>query len=243
MSLLLVMGLPAAGKSSLCKKILQFRPDGVVFSLDEANGRWSDNFNAHADRKSFEGTVRRHLEAQCDGASEKVVIVDDNFYLRSMRRPFERMARAFQLRYCCVFVEVDVEEALRRNARRGEERVHDDTILRMAREISVPEGAVVYRGGSLDQILQRLRGPRPKRAKLEEKPEAHPGVASALSETDDLLRTAVSEAVREGLDGRRLASAKRVLMGRCRQNKCALTRLEACRALREEYHRLSSSGG
>ena len=48
------------------------------------------------------------------------IIVDDLFYLRSMRRPFERMARAFGLRYVVVYVDTPLEVALQRNAGRPE---------------------------------------------------------------------------------------------------------------------------
>ncbi|KAK6054033.1 hypothetical protein COOONC_08462 [Cooperia oncophora] len=168
MSLVLIMGLPAAGKSSLCEKIQENHPNAVVFSLDEINGRWSEDFESHVERKSFERTVRQYLEAHCDEEFDKVVVVDDNFYLRSMRRPFERMARSFGLRYCCVLVDVDVQEALRRNSQRGADRVRDETILRMAREIELPSDVLVCKGEAVEEIFQRLCGPRPQRVKAVE---------------------------------------------------------------------------
>ncbi|KAK6749066.1 hypothetical protein RB195_001588 [Necator americanus] len=135
MSLLLIMGLPAAGKTTLCSKITERLPNAIVFSLDDVNGRWSDEFRAHTDRKSFE----------------------------HMRRPFERMARAFGLRYCCVLVDCDVQDALHRNSSRGENRVSDETILKMDREMEVPADALLHRYQGVEEILQRVNGLRMKR--------------------------------------------------------------------------------
>ncbi|KAK6749068.1 hypothetical protein RB195_001588 [Necator americanus] len=163
MSLLLIMGLPAAGKTTLCSKITERLPNAIVFSLDDVNGRWSDEFRAHTDRKSFEQCVRFFLEQNCDEEFDRTVIVDDNFYLRSMRRPFERMARAFGLRYCCVLVDCDVQDALHRNSSRGENRVSDETILKMDREMEVPADALLHRYQGVEEILQRVNGLRMKR--------------------------------------------------------------------------------
>ncbi|VDO33516.1 unnamed protein product [Haemonchus placei] len=242
MSLVLIMGLPASGKSTLCEKIRGLRSDVVVFSLDEINGRWSEDFDSHSDRKSFEQTVRDYLETYCDDEFDKIILVDDNLYLQSMQRPFKRMARSFGLRYCCVLVGCDIDEALRRNSQRGENRVRDETILRMAREIEVPNDVLVLRDGDVEQIFHRLRGPRPRRVKVVYI-ESGAGNFSFLSEMDSILRSAVAEAVHEGLDGRCLAAAKKIVMDRCRQSKRPLTKLEIAEALRGEYYKLKSSGG
>ncbi|WKY03512.1 hypothetical protein Q1695_004907 [Nippostrongylus brasiliensis] len=238
MSLVLIMGLPAAGKTSLCQKILENRPDTVIFSLDEINGRWTGGDDLHGERKTFERTVRRHLEQLGDEQLDnRLFLVDDNFYLRSMRRPFERMARSFRLRYSCVLVDVDVDEALRRNSSRGADRVHDETILRMAREMEVPEGVLRSNGEEVERILERLGGTRPRRPKPD---EISPNLASPspLAELDSFLRGAVSEAVREGLDGRRLALAKKRILNRCRQQNTFLTETDVKKELTEEYLRL-----
>ncbi|RCN52325.1 chromatin associated protein KTI12 [Ancylostoma caninum] len=241
MSLLLIMGLPAAGKSTLCSKLLEYRPSAVIFSLDEVNGRWSDEFRAHSDRKSFEQTVRRYLEQNCDEEFDGLVVVDDNFYLRSMRRPFERMARAFGLRYCCVLVDCDVQDALARNSLRGENRVSDETILKMAREMEAPADAVIYWNQGVEEILERFRGPRPKRIP-ESKSSPSACSKSILSEIDGLLRSAVSELVRQGMDGRLLASAKKAVLDMCRKSGRALTLGEVREALTKEYLLIKNGG-
>ncbi|KAJ1358502.1 hypothetical protein KIN20_016942 [Parelaphostrongylus tenuis] len=236
MALLLIMGLPAAGKSSLSNKLQEALSNSLVFSYDEINGRWMNNFDAHKSRKSFEQTVRQYLQDNCSDEFNKVVIVDDNFYLQSMRRPFERMATYYGLRYCCVMVSISVEDALERNSQRGSDAVSDETILRMAREMETPEDALIYNCDHIEAILQRLRGPRPVPRKPSQKDHSHDSCDSVLAKVDRELRAAVAEAVRKGLDGRRLAAAKRAVLSRFRLIKCNFSVEEIHQALLKEYY-------
>ncbi|CAJ0601216.1 unnamed protein product [Cylicocyclus nassatus] len=187
------MGLPAAGKSTLASKLLEYRPNSALFSLDEINGRWSSDFEAHKDRKAFEQKVRLHLEQKRIEEFDNWIIVDDNFYLQSMRRPFKRMARAFGMLYFCILVEIDLRYALQKNSKRGEDRVSDETIIKMSREMEIPEDALVYRSQGLEEIVKLLSQPRPKRVTKQALPSSQPS-PSVLSEMDLLLRSAVSEA-------------------------------------------------
>uniref|UniRef100_A0A0K0DM33 Chromatin associated protein kti12 n=1 Tax=Angiostrongylus cantonensis TaxID=6313 RepID=A0A0K0DM33_ANGCA len=230
------MGLPAAGKSTLSRKLEEAHPNSVVFSLDEVNGRWSDDFDAHRSRKFFEQTVRLYLQNNCDEEFNKVVIVDDNFYLQSMRRPFERMAAYFGLRYCCIVVASNVEDALHRNSRRGTDRVSDEAILKMAREMDIPKDAFVYNCGHIEEILQRLIEPCPHPRMPKQRIHSHSRCSSVLAKIDCELRAAVAEAVRQGLDGRQLAVAKRTVLSNCRMMKCSLSVEEIHRGLLDEYY-------
>ncbi|VDM64759.1 unnamed protein product [Angiostrongylus costaricensis] len=231
------MGLPAAGKSTLSRKLEEALPNSVIFSLDEVNGRWSDDFDAHASRKSFEQTVRLYLQNNCDEEFNKVVIVDDNFYLQSMRRPFERMAAYYSLHYCCIVVASNVEDALQRNSRRGTDRVSDETILKMAREMETPKDAFVYNCDRIEEIFQRLMEPCPHPRRPKQRSHSHSSCSSVRAKIDCELRAAVADAVRQGLDGRQLAVAKRAVLSNCRIMKCNLSVEEIHRALLDEYYR------
>ena len=72
---------------------------------------------------------------------DAVVLLDDNFYYRSMRHVFLQMARE----HCCGFaqlvVSVPIETAMARNSRRvGTARVPDSVLERMSRLFEGPEG-------------------------------------------------------------------------------------------------------
>ncbi|VDL77212.1 unnamed protein product [Nippostrongylus brasiliensis] len=103
--------------------------------------------------------------------------------------------------------------------------------------MEVPEGVLRSNGEEVERILERLGGTRPRRPKPD---EISPNLASPspLAELDSFLRGAVSEAVREGLDGRRLALAKKRILNRCRQQNTFLTETDVKKELTEEYFRL-----
>lgn len=62
-----------------------------------------------------------------------VILLDDNFYYRSMRQPYYALAGAYEAGFCEVLVRCSVEEALERNSHRHEgAKVPSDVIKRMA---------------------------------------------------------------------------------------------------------------
>jgi tRNA uridine 5-carbamoylmethylation protein Kti12 len=62
-----------------------------------------------------------------------MLILDDNFYYKSMRRVFQRMSRRYQSCYGELVVTVPLEVALRRNSqRKGTNRVPNEILERMA---------------------------------------------------------------------------------------------------------------
>ncbi|KJH47478.1 chromatin associated protein KTI12 [Dictyocaulus viviparus] len=237
MALVLIMGLPAAGKTTLSKKIQGFVPDCVIFSLDDMNSQWLGDFQAHTARKSFENTVRSFLEQYCDDEFDKVIVLDDNFYFKSMRRPFERMAAFYGLRYCCVIVSCVVQDCLDRNSQRANNRVSNETILKMARNMEVPKNAIQYTGGDIREILEQLTGPRVRRFRQVHVLDRE-NSSSFLTIVDSKLRAAVAKAINEGLDGRRLAEAKKAVMNMYRKSKSTLSTDEIPGLLRKEYYHM-----
>lgn len=105
MALLLLMGIPGAGKTTVSQELLAHFPQASVFSMDKEIGRHLDNFNAHKSRKDFENKIREHLES-VPYPQWQLVIVDDILYLKSMRRPFERMARANGFQFLLIHLNV-----------------------------------------------------------------------------------------------------------------------------------------
>ncbi|NWR76389.1 PSTK kinase, partial [Centropus unirufus] len=67
------------------------------------------------------------------------LILDDNFYYRSMRLEVYRLARRYSLGYCQIFLECPLECCLQRNRLRTHP-VPDETIRAMAGRMEVPDG-------------------------------------------------------------------------------------------------------
>ncbi|XP_015723027.1 L-seryl-tRNA(Sec) kinase isoform X3 [Coturnix japonica] len=66
------------------------------------------------------------------------IILDDNFYYRSMRYEVFQMAREYSLGFCQLFLQCPLELCLHRNRLRGSP-VPEGTICRMAQRVEVPE--------------------------------------------------------------------------------------------------------
>ncbi|XP_072196982.1 L-seryl-tRNA(Sec) kinase [Excalfactoria chinensis] len=72
------------------------------------------------------------------GSRPLCIILDDNFYYRSMRYEVFQLAREYSMGFCQLFLECPLELCLHRNRLRGSP-VPEGTICRMARRMEVPE--------------------------------------------------------------------------------------------------------
>uniref|UniRef100_A0A1I7XW02 OGG_N domain-containing protein n=1 Tax=Heterorhabditis bacteriophora TaxID=37862 RepID=A0A1I7XW02_HETBA len=219
MTLMLTIGIPAAGKTTICKSIIDRRPDTVVFTFDRfANGRMG-NSTAHAIRKNFECTVRNYLVNNSAESDEfkRLIVVDDNFYLKSMQRPFERMARAFRMHFRVLFIPCDLNSAIDRNEKRDKyERVKETTIRRMYKELEIPVNAIIYREDQLSLVLESLL--KTKRPEVERKWKTDAGndhcnrrcFKSESPSIEGELRSVVSDLMKNNeYDGKRMSIAKK----------------------------------
>ncbi|XP_010713230.1 L-seryl-tRNA(Sec) kinase, partial [Meleagris gallopavo] len=72
------------------------------------------------------------------GVRPLCVVLDDNFYYRSMRYEVFQLAREYSLGFCQLFLECPLELCLQRNRLRGSP-VPEGTICRMAQRVELPE--------------------------------------------------------------------------------------------------------
>lgn len=213
MALLLVMGLPAAGKSTLCRQLTADCRQSSLFSLDDIIGR--QTIPDHAARKRFEKTIRSRLEELATAVDEEtagwhLVTVDDNLYLKSMRRPFERMARRFGFSFLVAVVPCSLQEALRRNSQReGEERVAEETIRMMNDAMEISDECEEVK--EYKELLRRVREAKrlPPRPAEEDEAEDEQHVSTTAETNETALRRSVQRLVKDGYDGKRLSIAKK----------------------------------
>ncbi|CAD6187725.1 unnamed protein product [Caenorhabditis auriculariae] len=154
MAIVLIMGLPASGKTTFCKEILE-KLDGQrkveVFSLDEfVEGRgFKEEEVAKTWRKRFELHVKQRITSVWRSETPVLVLIDDVFYLKSMRRVFERFARSLSSRFLVIHLKCSLQVALNRNSERStEQRIADDIIIKMAERIEITEDVMEISGSA-----------------------------------------------------------------------------------------------
>ena len=165
---LLVCGLPATGKTTLCTELahesrwrdLSLRHAEVTVhhlcfdAVERRLLRESGNNNSTGSELGFDPdiwkqartdiirTATQILQSSChdehdDSAGEKpkksfVLVVDDNFYFRSMRKPWFQLAREFGAAYVQARIVADVDVCIEKNgAREAGQRVPEYVIPQM----------------------------------------------------------------------------------------------------------------
>lgn len=115
--------------------------DAGAEGADSSIKRWHQARTlALAEAENVLVTEREKLEA--GGPSHRVlVILDDNMYYTSMRREAYKIAARHEVGYGCIYVDVPLEVALRRNQARARV-ISEETIERMHTKMEPPEPSV-----------------------------------------------------------------------------------------------------
>ncbi|TKR58351.1 hypothetical protein L596_029805 [Steinernema carpocapsae] len=235
MSLVLVMGLPGAGKTTLCEQLkARFTLlDVQIYSFDEflaSSGVIVDgNFTEKASflRKAWQKRIEEAVEAKIEaGFTSFTLLVDDVFYFSSMRRVFERMSRAFGLACIQILVETSLEEAILRNLKRSKRpfEVSEAEIRSIAKRVEVPYSSRgFYRfQGDLDKIAKAILETKsfPHKREIYLEPEHDDSVWKQL---DLDLRKAVGTLMRDPKttrDGKTLSAKKRNIFEKMKAEGC-----------------------
>ncbi|CAO4368604.1 unnamed protein product [Caenorhabditis nigoni] len=235
MSVILLMGIPGAGKSTLRRRLSSAHPElieSTSFDDFRRQTRSAENSSAREVRKSFE------REFQISAISRhKCYLIEDIFHLKSMRRKFRKIAKNRLLEFGVVFLECTSSEAIRRDSRRNsDERQGETTILKIFDALEIPEnseeksiilGQEEARIIDFWEILRRLGIGMDKKAskapsepildftKKEEIPKKNLTPSeSPLEQIDVSTRRCVSELIQNdrSIDGRRMARARKILI-------------------------------
>lgn len=164
-TVLLLCGLPAAGKSSVgaavaCDAAVRAQFDVVRVAVDDVVAELEDAASSercaggaalpwsaarwHAARvAALERVGALVMSDEGDGAARpRLVLVEDNFYYRSMRRQYFVAAREARAAYAAVLLDVDADASVERDATRAPPaRVGAPVIRRMAALLEPPGDA------------------------------------------------------------------------------------------------------
>jgi tRNA uridine 5-carbamoylmethylation protein Kti12 len=158
-SIILLCGLPGSGKSTLCQKLVQSLSceSKYILCVDdiEKSFQRGETWSAdawHASKKHAYAEAKRILSASVGSKENEnlVILVDDNFYYKSMRRRYYQLCQEFECLFLILYLQVPLEVCLKRNEssdriRRGN-RVEVNVIMNMAKKLEIPGDAYFESG-------------------------------------------------------------------------------------------------
>ncbi|KAF8385827.1 pstk-1, partial [Pristionchus pacificus] len=245
MAIVVVYGRPGSGKTTLCGRLRSADQSILVWSLDETTvveGETEKERRRRAMGRSITGI---------EGRPDTVHLLDDVFYLQSMRRPFERLARSIGVEYGTIFVEESMEASIERDSQRpGDLSVGEECIRRIEERIerSMVGEEMVYR--SVDDLVGilrwmeelRRRGVEKRTRREEERREEELSAASTRDEihssnvqvdTDLQLRRIIAQLCKGGSDGRFLSSVKKKILEETKREGRMMSEEEMRRRIEE----------
>lgn len=262
MALVLLMGIPGSGKTYLCKELKAklgneicttfsyddiFNDDGFmeyIWGKEYTNGSMlqlydlDESTNAHNERKRCENRIREFLKARLslEDTVPPVTIVDDIFYLKSMRKPFRKISTMYHLPYLIVLVDVPIAIALIRNMQRPVKcRIPESTIRKIHQQMELPSkddsNFIIYQSTddlkSLVEYIDQIRWKtnlwrhtsNNVRLTISQKDERITSKDGKWMKLELDLRRCINELIREkniNKDGNLLAKMKKTLYWRLR---------------------------
>ncbi|XP_065350002.1 L-seryl-tRNA(Sec) kinase [Cloeon dipterum] len=139
-AVVLLVGLPGSGKTSLCQQLVHHQPICRHICYDELlapdnNEKW--RLARDGVLQQVEDILRHH-----ENSSERLVLlVDDNFYYLSMRRMYYKMAKRHCIPTCIIYLQCNKDLAIQRVHQRKSEGglfVEENVIIQMAEKLEPP---------------------------------------------------------------------------------------------------------
>jgi len=187
--IVVLVGLPASGKSSLALKLTNVLRDRgslvdcIVYDDIVPLAKQAEIASCLSRETTKENRLlmRNRVQSLLSESSElanRVVIVDDNNYYRSMRYEYYQLAAKYLTGYVELFLPCSVEEAAGWNAKRGERHsVPETVIVKMEAKFEAPSESwenslTIHRTdlqkeNLLDDILQRIKCSSPVVTRLQ----------------------------------------------------------------------------
>lgn len=124
--LTLLVGVPAAGKTTLAQGIGQQLSKAHAITFDAWPGEWSGRLRHKHD------AIFQHVAAQVSLDRETVLILDDTMHLQSMRKRYWRLCQTRCIGICFIKIECPLAVAVERElVRNPAERVGRDTVKKI----------------------------------------------------------------------------------------------------------------
>ena len=136
---LLLAGLPACGKSTLCNRLvseLETSCSVHVQNYDEILHNEFKQFTPQAwkqTRELVQERTRQLIENHSNTDRPLVIVLDDNFYYQSMRNHFVQLCQEHTISHVQIVLKCSVDECVERDKKRkGRDHVGEEIIREMA---------------------------------------------------------------------------------------------------------------
>lgn len=139
--LVLLCGLPACGKTTLAKKLIQRGEVDVDYiCFDELMENEFTPKEWKQKRKTMWETANELITKNNKSDKKRVILLDDNFYYSSMRHEYFQLARKYEISYCQIFLTCPLKICIERNAKR-KEKVSEKVLIEMSSKLEMPDEA------------------------------------------------------------------------------------------------------
>ncbi|TNV74997.1 hypothetical protein FGO68_gene16181 [Halteria grandinella] len=206
--IVLLVGIPASGKTHLSQQLDDsFKNQVRLIEYDMIERELLDGqtgFDASIWQKARQIAYEKCRQA-IDTDKTQLVILDDNFYYKSMRKPYYSLSRELSIGYLEIHLQVSVEEAVKRNLQRAINAVPQSVIENMAVNMegsAYPEHAIQLSSENFQHDLLQLRdaiwyAQIPIRIEEAVRPLKIKQKQSIMHEFDQVLRKSLSSLLKE----------------------------------------------
>lgn len=153
-----MVGIPAVGKTKYSKELLKLTCEknffhslcfDEIFKFEEKfeNKKWKEaqekmlNMTKELLENVLKGNYPKELEIS--NQENFILILDDNFYYKSMRYSYLKLCRDYKISFCEVYLTCSLEKSLERNEKRFE-KVPEEVIIEMNKKLEIPKS--IYDG-------------------------------------------------------------------------------------------------
>lgn len=202
--LVLLIGLPAAGKTTFCNKFEQWLNSKLynikIYHFDE----YLDNDDYRNSRSKIIDLIKTYIEnfQKNNDNNPLLLILDDNMMYKSMRNLYLKLAKELEISYANIFFKIDLEVAIERNDHRNKS-VPSNILLKVNEVLDPPHDAYQINTTDFNSVLfeefllyvkNRLSSPLKSEKKLVNVPVTE---QSLKHKVDLILRSIVNNKIKK----------------------------------------------
>lgn len=158
-TIIILSGCPGSGKSTLASNLQNLFPSELIQIDTYLNSSYTFSPELYHQSRT---KILKHTEDSLKSSNTPYIIIEDTNHLKSLVKPFRRLAKTYECRFLHIILDVGLETAIKRNQNR-EFQVKNDVITKIYEEIKqetfFKESFVVDSHDIIsDKVLEELIG-------------------------------------------------------------------------------------